>query len=97
MRSLPASDVQTIASELTVGDKVRITRSDASVVKFKLETISSEGIGGGDIFVAYTDIQQVELREHSTAKTVGLVAIILILIKGLADYANAYGDLLGSA
>ena len=90
------SDAQSIESELKVGDEVRVTRSDASDVKFKVEIISSEGIGGDGIFVAYTDIQQVERREHSTAKTVGLVAIILILLKGWSDYANAHGDLLGS-
>ena len=74
MRPLPATDAQSIASHIEVGDKVQITRNDASDVKFKVETISNEGLAGDGIFVAYSDILQVSVREHSTAKTVGLVS-----------------------
>jgi hypothetical protein len=90
MRSLPTNETQSIASQLNVGDRIRITRSDASDVKFKVETISSEGVGGDGIFVAYSNIQQVQVREHSTAKTVGLVAAILVVVKGLYDVADAF-------
>jgi len=95
MRSLPSNDAQSIASQLEVGDKVQITRSDASDVRFKVETISNEGLAGNGIFVAYSDILQISVREHSTAKTVGLIAAILVVVKGLYDYANAYGSLAG--
>ena len=92
-RILSANDPQSIASQLKVGDNVQITRNDDSDVKFKVEAISNEGIDGDGIFVAYSDIQQVQIREHSTAKTVGLVAVILIVIKALADYADATAEL----
>ena len=92
-RSLLTNDAQSIASQLKVGDKVQITRSDASDVRFKIEAISNEGIDGDGIFVAYSDIQQIQIREHSTAKTVGLVAAIMVVLKGLADYADAAGAL----
>jgi hypothetical protein len=95
MRSLPTNETQSIASQLNVGDRIRITRSDASDVKFKVETISSEGVGGDGIFVAYSNIQQVQVREHSTAKTVGLVAAILVVVKGLYDVADATDKLAG--
>ena len=52
------------------------------------------GIAGDGIFVAYSDIQQVRIRELSTAKTVGLIAAILIVLKGLADYADGTTSLL---
>ncbi len=89
MRPLPATDAQSIASQLEVGDKVQITRSDASEVTFKVESISNEGLAGNGIFVAYSDILQVRVREHSTAKTVALVTAILVVLKGLADYSEA--------
>ncbi len=94
-RSLPTNDAQSVASQLNIGDKVRITRSDASEVKFKIDAISNEGIEGDGIFVAYTDIQQIQIREHSTAKTVALVAVILVVLKGLIDYADATASLAG--
>ena len=92
MRSLPTNDAQSIASQLEVGDNVQLTRSDASDVRFKVEAISNEGLAGDGIFVAYSDIQQVRVRKHSTAKTVGLAAAILLVVKGLYDYANGVGE-----
>ena len=88
MRPLPAIDAQSIASHIEVGDKVQITRNDASDVKFKVETISNEGLDGDGIFVAYSDILQISVREHSTAKTVWLVAAILVVVKAWYDYAD---------
>ena len=95
MRPLPAADAQSIASQIEVGDKVQIIRNDASDVKFKVETISNEGLEGDGIVVAYSDILQISVREHSTAKTVGLVAAILIVLKAWYDYANAATKLVG--
>jgi hypothetical protein len=88
MRALPSSDAQSIASQVEVGDKVQVTRSDGSDVKFKVEEISNEGLAGDGVFVAYSDVLQVRVREHSTAKTVGLVVAILLVVKGLSDYAE---------
>jgi hypothetical protein len=95
MRPLPAADAQSIASHIEVGDKVQIIRNDASDVKFKVETISDEGLEGDGIVVAYSDILQISVREHSTAKTVGLIAAILIVVKGWYDYADAANSTLG--
>ena len=39
----------------------------------------------------------IRLRERSTAKTVGLVAAILIILKAWADYANAVASLYGGS
>jgi len=92
MRPLPATDAQSIASHIEIGDKVQITRNDASDVKFKVETISNEGLDGDGIFVAYSDILQISVREHSTAKTVGLIAAILVVVKGLYDFYSGVGE-----
>ena len=88
MRPLPAADAQSIASHIEVGDKVQIIRNDASDVKFKVEIISNEGLEGDGIFVAYSDILQISVREHSTAKTVWLIAAILIVVKGMYDFVE---------
>ncbi len=95
MRSLPSNDAQSIAGQLEVGDKVQLTRSDASEVTFKVESISNEGLAGDGIFVAYSDILQISVREHSTAKTVGLIAAILIVVKGWSDYALGVNSFAG--
>jgi len=95
MRPLPAADAQSIASHIEVGDKVQIIRNDASDVKFKVETISDEGLEGDGIVVVYSDILQISVREHSTAKTVGLIAAILIVVKSWYDYADAANSTLG--
>jgi hypothetical protein len=77
-------------------DKVQIVRRDASDVRFKVDAISNEGLARDGIFVAYSDILQVSVREHSTAKTDGLVAAILVVVKGLSDYADASTSVLGA-
>jgi hypothetical protein len=92
MRPLPSTDAHSIASSIEVGDKVEIIRNDASDVKFKVETISNEGLDGDGIFVAYSDILQIRFSEHSTAKTVGLIAVILVVVKGLYDYGRGVTD-----
>jgi hypothetical protein len=92
MRPLPAADAQSIASHIEVGDKVQIIRNDASDVKFKVESISDEGLDGDGIFVAYSDILQISVREHSTAKTVWLIAAILTVLIVLDDFAEDLGS-----
>ena len=94
MRHLPASDPQSITSHIEVGNKVRIMRIDASEVKFKVVTISNKGLGGDRIFVTYSDNLQISVTEHNTAKTVSLIAAILVVVKGLYDYADATTGLL---
>jgi hypothetical protein len=74
MRPAPATDAQSLANQIEVGDKIKITRRDNSDVAFKVSAVSAEGISGDGVLVAYSDIQQVQVREFSTGKTVGLVA-----------------------
>ena len=46
MRSLPATDAQSIASQIEVGDKIKIIRNDNTDVTFKVSAVSDEGISG---------------------------------------------------
>ena len=77
MRPVPATDTQSLANQLEVGDKIKITLRDDSDVAFKVSAVSDEGISGDGVLVAYSDIQHVQVREFSTGKTVSLVAGIV--------------------
>jgi len=85
MRSLPATDAQSLTSQLEVGDKIKIMRNDETDVTFKVSAVSDEGISGDGVFVAFSDIRQVQVSQTGTGKTVGLVAGIGILVALLAS------------
>ncbi len=92
MRSLPATDAQSLASQIEVGDEIKIMRNDDTDVTFKVSAVSDEGISDEGIFVAYSDIREVQVRQSSTGKTVGLVAAIvaiaIIIAKGIEDLGD---------
>ena len=97
MRSLPVSDARSFASQIEVGDKIKITLRDNSDVAFKVSAVSAEGISGDGVLVAYPDIQQVQVREFSAGKTTGLVAAIvgILVIVGSnidVDVGNIFGE-----
>ena len=78
MRSLPTTYARSLASQIEVGDKINIIRNDLTDVTFEVGAVSDEGISGDGVFVAYSDIRQVQVRQFSTGKTVGLVAAIVL-------------------
>ncbi len=89
MRSLPATDAQSFASQIEVGDKIKIIRNDETDVTFKVSAVSDEGISGDGVFVAYSDIRQVQVRQSSTGKTVGL--LVAAIVAALAFVASDTG------
>ena len=93
MQSLPATDVQSLASQIAVGDKIKIIRTDETDVTFKVNAVSDEGISGEGVFVAYSDIRQVQVSKTSAVKTVrltvGIVAVAAIVL--LAQYVQKNG------
>ena len=80
MQPLPATDAQSLAGQIQVGDQIEIARNDLTDVNFKVSAVSDEGISGNGVFVAYSDIQQVTVRQFSTGATVGLVASIALVL-----------------
>ena len=88
MRSLPTTSAQSLASQVEVGDKIKIIRNDNTDVTFKVSAVSDEGISGDGMFVAYSDIRQVQVRQFSTGKTVGLVAAIVAVLAAVASSAG---------
>ena len=80
MRPLPATDAQSLANEIEVGDKIKISRNDYTDVTFKVSAVSDEGISGARDFVAYSDIRQVHVSQFSTGKNLGLAAVIIVVV-----------------
>jgi hypothetical protein len=83
MRPLPATDAQSLASQIEVGDQIKIMRNDDTDVTFKVSAVSDEGISGDGVFVAYSDIRQVQVSQTSMVKSLGLVAGIGIILAAL--------------
>ncbi len=83
VQTLPGTDPQSLASQVKVGDYVKIVRNDDTAAKIFVDTISDEGIGGDGVFVAYPDIYEVQIiRANKLLKgtTGNISAVLLILV-----------------
>ena len=67
---------QAMQTQLEIGDEVRITRKDGSILEFTMDAVTDEGVSGDGNFVAWSDVQQLEVRQFSAGKTIGLVALV---------------------
>ncbi|HEX9852392.1 MAG TPA: hypothetical protein VGA68_05235 [Woeseiaceae bacterium] len=74
LRPLSLSNRQAVQSELQAGDEVKVTRKDGSAMSFGIDTVTDEGISGDGTLIAWSDMQQIEVRQFSAGKTIGLVA-----------------------
>ena len=86
MRTLPTNDAQSLASQLEVGDKIKIIRNDDTDVTFEVVTVSDEGISGEGVFVAYSDIRQVQgSQKISIGETwvLGAAIVLVVLFAGV--------------
>lgn len=72
VRPLPATDAQTVQAQLLVGDEVEILKHDGSEISFTVDKLDDAGVGGGDVHVAYSDIDQLSVRKTSVAKSISL-------------------------
>lgn len=70
------TDRQAVQGQLEVGDDVRVTRKDGSILEFATDSVTADGVSGDGNFVAWSDVQQLEVRQFSTGKTVGLVVLV---------------------
>ena len=86
--TLPGTDAQSLASQIEVGDKIKIMRNDDTDVTFKVSDVSDEGISDDGVFVAYSDIRWVQVSEQSIVKSVGMmvgmaVVFLALIISGI--------------
>ncbi len=91
MRPLPATDAQSLAGQIEVGDKIKIKRNDDTDVTFKVSAVSDEGISGDGVFVAYSDIRQVQVSQAGSGTTLGIVAGIGLLVALIASGGGGLG------
>jgi len=89
MRTVSGDDAAGPSDKVWVGEKVKITRNDLSSVKFRVTEISDDGISGDGIFVAYTDIQQLQVRHKNndddghTNKAGAIIGGVLVAVVAL--------------
>ncbi len=88
--TLPGTDAQSLASQIEVGDKIKIMRNDDTDVTFKVSDVSDEGISGDGVFVAYSDIRWVQVSQQSIVKSVGLMVGIAVVFLALIISSNGY-------
>lgn len=77
MQPVYGTDARSLARQIQVGNKINIIRNDESDVTFKVGAVSDEGISGDGVFVAYSDIRQVQI---STAKPMNQTLILVIVV-----------------
>lgn len=93
MQPLSTTGDQTLSSQIAVGDKVEITRTDGTALTFKVGNVSELGISGGGEFVAYSDIRHASIRQVRMGPTVGIIAgivAIALLAGGSGGGGGAY-------
>ncbi len=88
--TLPGTDAQSLASQIELGDKIKIMRNDDTDVTFKVSDVSDEGISGDGVFVAYSDIRWVQVSQQSIVKSAGLMVGITVVILAIAISSADY-------
>ena len=85
-------NMEKIADEVTIGDRIEITLKNSSKESFQVTEISETGINGENEFVSYADIQEIKIvqtvkaRSSGTnSKVVGGVLVAALLV-GLLVY-----------
>ncbi len=86
LRPLSLSDGKAVQSELQVGDEVRVSRKDGSAVTYDIDSVTDEGISGDGTQVAWSDMQQIEVRQYNGAKTFLLVGSLAVVLYFAAVY-----------
>jgi len=77
-----SADAATIQTHVNPGDKVKIYMNDEtlSTLKMHVTGITDEGLQGKGYFVQYSDMNHIEIKNISTAKTLLLVGGLLLVV-----------------
>ena len=87
MVELPDVQPFSIATQISVGDKVAITTKSGDVVKMRVDEMDNKGLRGDDDFVAYSDMESIAVRRpneraneniKTTFKVVGVVTLYIL-------------------
>lgn len=91
-RPLTATDSKTLASQVTVGQKVEVERHDGTVTRFKVTEVSTDGLRGREVFVPYADIKRVHVVEQMHAAMVVFLALLVATAVYMAKTGVDCGD-----
>jgi uncharacterized OB-fold protein len=61
-----------VASQVKIGDKVKVTRKDGGVVSFKVDHVSQTGLSGDGQSVIFRHIEQISITQIDTGRIVTL-------------------------
>lgn len=76
-RPLSVDDPESLASQVSVGDRIDVKRKDSSRVKFRVTEVSPDALFGENVIVPYTNIEQVTVSEQN-ASAAGVVFLVLL-------------------
>jgi hypothetical protein len=92
------TDSQAILSQIKLGDEVRLTTRDGKALQFTLREATDKQLVGENERVNLSDITDIERREFSTGKTVGLIGGIIgvvLIIVIISAASNSKGSAAG--
>ena len=73
-----------VTSDIHEGDRVKIVTKDGRDVKFKVVSVTSEGVtGDNQEVIRFSDVAKLEKEELSVVKTAGLAGGIVLGLVGL--------------
>lgn len=82
---MAATDTRSLQEQLSLGDEIEILRKDGTEVRFEVDTIDNNGVGGDGIYVAFEDINELAVRKASIGKNtlLGIGILMLVILIGL--------------
>ena len=98
-KPMAAANTEVIPSRIKPGDEVRLTTRDGRVREFIIKEVTDKQlVGENESVVDLSDITDIERREFSTGKTVGLVGGIIgvVLLIVIIAASNSKGSSGGS-
>jgi len=92
-RPVIITDPQSLAGQITAGDRIEIEKKDGAVLKFKVTEVSPAGLRGGTVFVPGEDIARVSvIKGVHPAMVVFLVLLAGTAVWMLVDSDDVCGD-----
>jgi hypothetical protein len=92
-RPVIITDPQSLADQITAGDRIEIEKKNGAVLKFTVTEVSPAGLQGGTVFVPGEDIARVSVMEGvHPAMVVFLVLLAGTAVWMLVDSDDVCGD-----
>jgi hypothetical protein len=92
-RPVTITDPQSLVTQIEVGDKIEVQRTDGVALTFKVTEVSPEGLRGADVFVPTGDIAGVQVITGPHPAEVGFWALVgAAAVWMVADPDDVCGD-----